>query len=880
MRPLNHKPPSLAKKTLLSFLRDDISEEVQGDLEELFYSDLEKSSPLQAKLNYWYQVLNYLRPFAIRNIKGIFSNTYFAPMLKHNLTISFRIFKRYKMSFLINMIGLTTGLTCAILIYLWVHDERQVDHYNDNNDRLYEVMQNVVSPNGIQTGTGTPGILAEALEKEMPEVQYASSVVPAEWFSDKGVITFKDTRLRASVQYVDTVFFKLFTCPFIFGDKSTALLNKNDIAISEKLADRLFQKGEDVLGKIVEWNEGQTSGLFKITGVFKETPANATNHYDLLINYDVFLDSHTRLREWGNSDPSTFVLLRKNADPNQLNLKIHDFIKTKYKDSNQKLFLQKYSDRYLNGHYENGKVEGGRIEYVRLFSIVAIIILIIACINFMNLATARASRRLKEIGVKKAIGAGRKTLILQYFEESMLLSAISMVIALVLVLLILPGFNEFTSKNLNLNITSVLPVLVEITLVTGILAGSYPALYLSGFRPIDVLKGKIHGTVSEFWARRGLVIFQFAVAVILIVAVVVIYKQINYVQSRNLGYNRDNIIHFELELQPDNNPDYFNNGGALEKQVEAFLNEARNVPGVLDVANYYHNLTGDYGSLRGIDWEPGDEDEKNAFNNLEVGYDFIRTFGITMKEGRTFSREYANDRSAVIFNESAIKLMGLKDPVGKTIRLWGKEKHIIGVTGDFNYESLYQKVKPCIIQLVPLGYKIAVKIKNGSEQETITGLTKLYHEFYPGLAFDYRFVDDDYQALYVSEKRISVLAQYFSLLAIIISSLGLFGLAAFTTERRVKEIGMRKIFGSGDWKIIFLLSGDFTFTVLAAIIIGLPISYIAVSSWLEIFAYKIKLEWWYFAGAGLITLLIAWSAVGIQTIRAARIELVQCLKDE
>lgn len=284
--------------------------------------------------------------------------------------------------------------------------------------------------------------------------------------------------------------------------------------------------------------------------------------------------------------------------------------------------------------------------------------------------------------------------------------------------------------------------------------------------------------------------------------------------------------------------------------------------------------------MRGIDWEPGDEDEKNAFNNLEVGYDFIRTFGITMKEGRTFSREYANDRSAVIFNESAIKLMGLKDPVGKTIRLWGKEKHIIGVTGDFNYESLYQKVKPCIIQLVPLGYKIAVKIKNGSEQETITGLTKLYHEFYPGLAFDYRFVDDDYQALYVSEKRISVLAQYFSLLAIIISSLGLFGLAAFTTERRVKEIGMRKIFGSGDWKIIFLLSGDFTFTVLAAIIIGLPISYIAVSSWLEIFAYKIKLEWWYFAGAGLITLLIAWSAVGIQTIRAARIELVQCLKDE
>lgn len=455
-----------------------------------------------------------------------------------------------------------------------------------------------------------------------------------------------------------------------------------------------------------------------------------------------------------------------------------------------------------------------------------------------------------------------------------------MVIALVLVLLILPRFNHFTSKHLSLYLDqSVLPIAI-ITLVTGILAGSYPALYLSGFRPIDVLKGRLHGTVSEYWARRGLVIFQFTVSVVLIVAVIIIYKQINYVQSRDLGYNRDNIIHFELELKPDGKPDYFSNGGALEKQVEAFLNEARNIPGVMDAANYYHSLTGDFGSFQGIDWEPGDEDEKNGFNNLEVGYDFIRTFGIALKEGRTFSREYSNDRSSVIFNESAIKLMGIKDPVGKTIRVWGEEKHIIGVTGDFNYESLYQKVKPCIIQLVPLGYKLAVKIKNGREMETIAGLTKLYNEFYPGLAFDYRFVDEDYQALYISEKRISVLARYFSLVAIIISSLGLFGLAAFTAERRMKEIGIRKIFGSGEWNIIYLLSGDFTRMVLTSVIIGLPLSYFAVSYWLEIFAYKIELEWWYFAWAGIITLLIAWSAVGIQTIRASRIEPVQCLKDE
>lgn len=779
------------------------------------------------------------------------------------------------------MAGLTSGLACVILIYLWVSDELKVDHYNVNDARLYEVMQNTVSPNGIQTGPGTPGILAEALQKELPEVEYATSVVPAEWFTEPGILTYDDNRLRARAQYVDHDFFNVFTCHFIEGNPSTSLLNRNDIAISEPMASRLFNSGENPVGKMVEWNMGQMSGLYRISGIFKPAPDNATNHYDLLVNYDIFLDSHPWLKEWGNSDPHTYLIVRKDTDPDKLNAKIHDFIKSKYKDSNQELFLQRFSDRYLHGHYENGKPAGGRIEYVRFFSVIAVFILFIACINFMNLSTARASRRLKEVGIKKAIGVSRGGLISQYFEESLLMAFISMMAAMLLVILLLPTFNNITGKHLSLVLSvDFMLILSGIVLLTGILAGSYPAFYLSGFRPLEILKGKLPGVAGEFWVRRGLVIFQFTMSVILIIAVIIIYRQIEYVQTRNLGYNRDNIIHFDLELQQNQDPDYFKEGGILEHQVSTFLNETRKISGVIDATNYVHDLTGNHGSLGGVDWKPGDEDEQNMFSNLQVGYNFIKTFGIEMAAGRNFSKVIASDRSAIIFNQSAIKLMGINDPIGKTIRLWGEERHIIGVTKDFNFESLYQQVKPCLMQLEPRGFKIAVRIANGTDRETIEQLTKLYHTFYPDLAFDYSFVDEDYQALYISEKRISVIAQGFSLMAIIISSLGLFGLAAFTAERRIKEIGIRKVLGSGNLDIILLLSGDFTRMVLAAIVIAVPFGYFLLKKWLENFAYRIDIHWWYFVMAGMITLLIAWSAVGMQTIRAAQAKPVRCLKDE
>ncbi len=870
-------PPKFAQRFLLWFLRDDFSEEVQGDLEEQFEDLLKRMSPFRAKMNYWYQVFNYMRPFAIG--KSTYSNTNHIAMFRHNFLISFRNFRRHKISFFINMVGLSTGLACAIFIYLWVSDELSVDKFNKKDNRLYEVMENIEVPGGIQTGSGTPGILASALANEIPEVEYATSVVPTDWFSEKGVLTFDEKRIRAKAQYVDESYFNVFSCDFIKGDKQHALSDKSSIAISDKLATKLFNTTENIIGKVVEWKMGQSTGLFKIAGVFKRPPANATDQYDLLVNYEVFLDAHPWLKEWGNSDPSTFVILTEGADVKQVNEKIHNFVKSRSKESHQTLFLQRYSDRYLYGRYENGAPTGGRIEYVKLFSVIAILVLVIACINFMNLSTARASRRLKEVGIKKAIGANRKALIFQYFEESMLMTILSMVTAVLIVFLLLPKFNTLTGKQLEFSTELILPLL-GITILTGIIAGSYPALYHSGFRPAEVLKGKVSGSVGEFWARKGLVIFQFTISVVIIVFVVVIYKQIDFVQSKNLGYNRDNILHFNLEIPDNSDPNFLAVGGKFEQSVETFLEKVNRIPGVVNAANFDHDLTGNHGVLGGVDWEAGDQDEQNMFSNLEVGYDFIKTFDIKMAAGRNFSRNFADDRSAIIFNEVAIRLMRLKDPIGKTIRLWGKEKHIIGVTKNFNFESLYQEVTPCLFQLEPRSPRVLVKIRQGTEKETIASLKQLYQEQYPGLAFDYRFVDDDYQALYASEMRVSAISQYFSEIAILISSLGLFGLAAFTAERRTKEIGIRKILGAGDFSIIRLLSEDFTKMVLVAIFIALPIGYFVAAKWLQVFAYRIDLKWWYFAGAGCMALLIAWFTVGMQTVKAARVNPVECLKDE
>lgn len=781
-------------------------------------------------------------------------------MLQHNLLIIYRNFKRFKSSFFINLIGLSTGLTCTLLIYLWVKDELSVDKFHLNDERLYEVFENQQNAsNDARLTHSTPGMLSETLAETMPEVEYATVV--SDW-TDEFNLSIGEKHIDAIGQYASRDFFEVFSYEMIVGNAASALQEKSFIVISEKIAKNLFGSANDAIGKTILF---QREKEFQISGVFKTITSGSSADFDFVLSYELIKESTPSILDWANSGPMTFVVLRKDTDADQFGKKIVDLIKTKTEDKHRTLVIAKYSDVYLYG--PNGA--GGRIDYVILFSVIAIFILSIACINFMNLSTAKASRRVKEVGIKKAVGANRKALIGQYLGESVLMSFISLLIAVLLVDILLSEFNIITGKQLVLSFDlNLILTLVGIVLFTGLVAGSYPALYLSGFNPAAVLKGKFSTSLGELWARKGLVVFQFVISVIFIICVLVVYKQIHFLQTKNLGYDRDNVIYFPIE-------------GSVVHKRETFLTELRKLPGVVLATSAQQSMVGG-GNTTSPDWAGKNPEDKTSFAFRAVNYDALEMLNLQLKEGRFYSRELG-DSMKVIFNEAGINAMNMKDPIGKTIDVGGPYKNleIIGVVKDFHFESLHVGVGPMFFMLAPqYTFQIMARIEAGKETETIQRIGDLYKIYNPDFTFDYRFLDQDYEAQYHSEERVSVLSRYFAIIAILISCLGLFGLAAFTAERRLKEIGIRKVLGSSEWGIIYLLSADFSKIVILSAVIALPISYLMINQWLSGFAYKIPLQWWYFVGSGMIALFIAWITVGMQAFRASRVNPTECLKNE
>jgi putative ABC transport system permease protein len=775
---------------------------------------------------------------------------------------------------ILNLLGLASGLACALMIYLWIVDERQVDKYNPKDEQLYQVMQNIPHGNGVETIEYTPGLLAEALAQEMPEVEYAATVVPASWFGSKGLLSYGESKLKTNGQFISKDYFNMFSCPIVEGDKNALFASRQSIAISDELAQKLF-RNESPVGKNIDWTQDDFNGNYHIVAVFKKNPVNASEKFDLLFNYALFAEKRPSMLSWGNSDPSTYVLLKKETNAGLFSSGIKDYLKTKDKKSGSTLFARRFSDKYLYGQYTDGVQTGGRIAYIKLFGGVAIFILVIACINFMNLATARAARRMKEVGIQKAIGASRSRLILQYLGESVLTSFFALALAVVLIVTFMPVFNSIAGKTLTLDLTPpVVTAAIAITLITGLIAGSYPAFYISGFRPVSVLKGELKTSLAELLTRKGLVVFQFTLSIFAIATVLIIYRQVNYIQSKNLGYKRDNIIHFDLPIGFDS---------AELASAASFLNELKNLPGVLNVSSYYHNLTGGHGNISDFDW-PGKAPGKNIdFVNLEVGAGFIETVGIKMKEGRSLKTDPAslfNPSNEIVFNESAIKAMGLTDPIGKTVRFWDRQRVIVGVAEDFHFESLYEKVKPCFFQAYPVMPNVIVKIKAGTERQTIPQVQAKFEEFNKGLTFDYRFMDEDYQAMYQSENRVAALSKYFAGLAILISCLGLFGLAAFTAQKRQKEIGIRKVVGASVPGVVFMLSKGFLQLIFISAAIALPLVWLAMNKWLNGFAYRTSIPFSVFAITLISILLITLITVSIQSMKAALISPVRSLRNE
>jgi putative ABC transport system permease protein len=536
--------------------------------------------------------------------------------------------------------------------------------------------------------------------------------------------------------------------------------------------------------------------------------------------------------------------------------------------SQETLFVRRFSDKYLYDKYENGIQVGGRIEYIKLFSLIAIFILVIACINFMNLSTAKAFGRIKEVGIKKTLGADRGSLIFQYLGESALMTFLALLLAIGLVFVLLPQFNTITGKNLALHAGSrFVLALLGITLFTSVVSGSYPALYLSGFSPIAVLKGKFSTTPAELLVRRGLVVFQFIMSVVLIVSVLVVYKQLSFIQTKNLGYIRDNIIMFKKD-------------GKLAKDYESFLTDVKKLPGVVNASNTWGNMTSGDNYTDDISWEGKSPGRSVQFADLQVNYDFIEMMSMHVKEGRTFSRNFGADSNNIILTEAAVDTMGLQNPVGKTVRLWGKDRQIIGIVGNFYFESMYEKLKPCFLILLPIANNMMVKIRPVNEKQTLDAIANLYHAYNPGLPFDFRFLDQDFQALYASEQRVAVISRYFAALAVIISCLGLFGLAAFTAQRKRKEISIRKVVGASVTNVVLILSRDFLTLVLIAILIAFPLAWWAMNRWLQDFAYRIQIGAGIFLIAGSLIILITLFAVSFQAIKAALINPVKALRSE
>lgn len=784
-------------------------------------------------------------------------------MITHTIKLAIRNFRRHKSSFFINLIGLSTGLACALLILLWVRDELLVDKFHAKNDRLFQVMEHQQYAEDIMTTTSTPGLLAETLADEIPEIEHAATVL----WSNNYTLTVKDQNVKKKGHYAGTDFFHLFSFDLLHGTPSDVLVDMNAIVISESLAKLLFGSSEQAMGQSMEIEHDE---VFAVTGIFKDLPSNSSYQFDFILNYEKYKKDNEWILNWESNGPSTIATLVEGADAEAVSAKIADFVAKRAEESNVTLFLKPFSQKYLYGRYENGKLAGGRIDYVKLFSIIAIFILVIACINFMNLSTARASRRAKEVGVKKAVGAMRSSLIKQYLGESILIAFSALVVAVMLVWLFLPRFNMMTDKEIVLQLSpTIIGAFLGITLLSGVLAGSYPALYLSSFKPVTVLKGELKTSWGELWARRGLVVFQFTLSVVLIVAVLVVYQQIQFVQTQNLGYDKEQLIYFDLN-------------GRLEEQSEAFLAEAKKLPGVENISSIGHNLIGRQNNTSGLEWEGKDPTARILFENVSINYDLLETIGVELKEGRFFSKAYGADSSKVVFNERAIEIMGLKDPIGQKIKLWDEyDLEIIGVVKDFHFQSLHEEMNPLFFRLNPQNtWTIMARLAAGKEKEAIGQLKNFYETFNPGFSFDPQFMDEQYAMQYAAEQRVASLSRYFAGFAILISCLGLFGLAAFTAERKKKEIGIRKVLGASVSNIVLLLTQDFTRLVMFSILLGLPVAYMMTDRWLTGFAYHINLSLWFFLLAGCLVMLISWLTVGSQAFRSAQANPRDCLRSE
>ncbi|WP_439695751.1 ABC transporter permease [Mucilaginibacter sp. AW1-7] len=790
-------------------------------------------------------------------------------MIKNYLKIAWRNIVKNKAHSFINIAGLSVGLACSLLILLWVQNELNIDAYHQNGDRLYKVYEQEYYDHKIDGNYDTPGQMAAELKKTLPEVEYAINM---EDENDNHTFRVANKILKLNGTFAGADIFKMFSYPLLIGEAGTALNSPASIAISQKMAVMFFGQPDVAIGKTIRFDDERD---FTVTAVFKDLPGNTSRKFDYLINWGAYLADHPGSKRWDNSGPLTFVMLRKDANPASADKKITHFLdtyRTFQKSYRVEYGLQRFDQVYLHSNFENGKITGGRIEYVKLFSIIAVFVLLIACINFMNLTTAQSVKRAREIGVRKVMGAVRGVLIRQFIGESLLLTVLAVSVALVLAIVLLPVFNQVTQKQIIMpfNEASFWLKLFIITITTGLVSGSYPALFLSSFNPVKVLKGTLKLDAGAVWFRKGLVIMQFVLSSVLIIATIVVSKQVNFIQTRNLGYDRENLLYIPIE-------------GDLGGKYDIFKNEAMNLPEIKSVSQISNNPTFIDNSTISVTWDGKDPNNTVAFPNIAVGYNFVSTMKLKMLAGRDFSDNYPTDSNNFIINQVTQQKLGFTNPVGKSITMWGRKGKIIGLVKDFHFQSLHKQILPLIIHLVKGkldGGDILIRTQPGKTKEALAGISKLSKILNPNFPFNYNFSDEQYQKLYKSEQIVGRLSNIFAFLAIFISCLGLLGLAMFTAEQRIKEIGVRKVLGASAASIFGLLSSEFLVLIIIAMLIASPVAWYALNSWLQGFAYRTTIQWWIFALSGGLVILIALATVSVQAIKAALMNPVKSLRSE
>lgn len=773
--------------------------------------------------------------------------------------MAWRSLFKNKVSSFINIAGLSVGLATSIIIMLVVVNEFSYDKFNTNLKDIYLLMKNQKQADGISTGDVTAGPMAATLRNEMPETKYASRLA---YFNDN-VIKVHNKVIYESGIYAEPDIFNIMTFPAIEGNPVTALQDPNSVVITASTAKKLFGN-KNALGQIIVADRNN----FKVAAVVRDIPSNSSIKFDMVLPFNFYATQNEWLNKWDDNRIQTWVQLKPSSNLSLLNNKLTQLLQTRSNDKTVSLFLYPFADLKLHGSFNNGKPNGGEIDMIILLIVLGAFVTLIACINFMNIATARSENRSREVGVRKVLGASRKLIIYQFLSEAMLMTFIALILGMFLADLVLPVFNRFANENISFNFLDyrIWVVLVSMGLFTGFIAGSYPALFLSRFKTIKVLKGTSLSEKKGAGLRKVLVTFQFVISIFFIIGTIVIYKQINYVRNRPIGYDQQNLIDVSAN-------------GELPAHFDIFKNELSKIPGVVNVAAGDDNVVEFHGGITGMDYPGKTPGREISVIVSSVSYNWTKTMGIKMLEGRDFSAAFATDTNACIINEAAVKKMGLKEPVlGDKIN----GSTLIGVYKDFVYNNPSGIIAPMVISLKTNGFPhFFVRIQNDEHwRETLAKIQNAAKKINPNFPFNYSFLEANYQERFEQWNSWRFMAILFGCMAIFIACLGLFGLSSFVAEQRGKEMSIRKVFGASAKNIWMLLSGEFLKPVFIALLIAVPVSVWAASTLLSNITYHTKLSWWMFAFAGFVTLFIAIATISFQSIKAAIANPVESLRSE